>query len=305
MVASCGEDKEQPVLKGPAPTSCIQQIQKDHPGKLLILLLGSATSSETIKSCAVLDEYIQTKPNESAVVFVDVPSNAVSGNFSAKWLHRFTRIADKGRVLADKLSFLYSPTLYIFDKDGVLRFRGGCELHEFSSIVDDILQEKTDSPKRIYSRLMPKKGSKAPLFLGKNIDGSEINLPAISGKRGILIVFVRAASSTSIKEFEDLDSLAFPLGQEGFPTLVVINNEEDASFERLKKYSDVMTLIPDLHNSIFNKYAISTTPYFYLIDNSGTVLAHRSFTKGAVIKTVDKYLGEIRTNDSYNCFSGG
>jgi len=305
FLSACGEKDNQVSLKVPPPSSCIKPIQKDYPDQILILLLGRDAFPGTEKATVVLDDYVKNKPSGVTVLRVDVPLPGETLEPFFQWSHSFDRIYDNGRVIADQLSFFYYPTLYIFDKDGVLRFQGGCDIHEFPAIVNDILAEKSGDQKRIYSRIMLRAGTQAPLFSAKKIDGLSTDLQSISGNKGILIFFARETCALSLKELDNLDRLVAPLNREGIATVVIVQDEGKSSLESFRKYADRMTIIPDVGNTIFNKYSVTVTPYFYLVGNCGTIFSHRSFTERAAISTVNGYLEQELIKDSLNSWGAG
>jgi len=305
FISACGKKNEPPSLKVPPPSTCIKQIQKDNPGQILVMLFGRNECPGTRKATTILDDYAATKPPGVTILRVDVPLPGEKLATLPEWSHRFDRIADKERSIADQLSFFYYPTLYIFDKDGVLRFQGGCDVHEFPAIVKNILSEKKGDKKKVYSRIMPEIGAPAPTLAAKEINGTSVDLKSISGSKGVLLFFARASCPFSMKELVNLDELAGPLNDNGISTALIIQDEGKDSLSRFEKYKSKMTLIPDTGNYVFNKYAVSVTPYFYLVDTCGTIFAHRSFTKGAVINTVNGYLEQKRIKDSLNSLGAG
>ena len=303
-LSSCGK-KANSVSKAPPSNNAIEEIRQKHPGDILLLLFGKEGCPGTAKATAVLDSYMKNKPDGVTVIRIDVPLPGKDAELPEKWNHSFEDIADKNREMASALSFFYYPTLYIFDKDGVLRFQGGCDLQEVSDIVQKILAEKPDSEKVIYTKIMPETGTPAPDFDAETIDGIKVSLRNIIGNKGALLLFTRKSCPFSRKAVNDFQTLIPQFREAGITTALIVEDEGEDSCLGLKKYADKMYVIPDHKNKIFNKYAVTATPYFYFIDSCGNIFAHRSFTEGAALNTMNGFLEQARVKDSFNISGAG
>ena len=304
LISSC-KKREDTFTYVSKPRKCIEPIRKKYPGQVLVLLFGREKCPGTKKATAVLDEYMKRKPEGVTVLRVDVPLPGQAFAPEGEWTHSFERTADPRRVIADQLSFFYYPTLYIFDKDAVLRFSGGCDLHEFPAVVKKIIAEKKGEKKRLFSKAMPAAGSSAPDFSAKTTDGLSVTLRSLSAEKGLCLFFTRASCSFSLKELDNMHSLIKPLESEGIATALIVQDEGKDALDPFLKYKESMIIIPDTGNTIFNKYDVSVTPYFYFIDGCGKIFSHRSFTKGAVLNTMTGYLQETQIKDSFNVQGAG
>jgi len=116
----------QPGFQGQSAGS-LQDILTQHRGQVLVLLLGRDGCPGTANATLVLDAYAAAQTKGIAVLRLDVSLPGEELKLAGKWSHGFNRLLDKDRRVADELEFFYYPTLYIFDREGIQRFAGGCD----------------------------------------------------------------------------------------------------------------------------------------------------------------------------------
>ena len=158
--------------------------------------------------------------------------------------------------------------------------------------------------KVVYTKVMPKVGMPAPWFTGKKLDGSEVSLKSLLGKKGLFLFFCRKKCS-SMKKWDNFQSIIPQLAKNGISSVAIISDEGDDAFAAFKIYAEKMTIIPDREDKIFNQYVVTGTPYFYLIDNCGTIFLHRSFTKRSALNAMSGHLNQSRIKDSFNVQGAG
>ncbi len=100
---------------------------------------------------------------------------------SAAETRRLSLRARRARGGGDPELFL-PPDAFIFDRDGVGRYRGGCEPEKVKSIVTALPQEEPDAAKTDFAQL-PEAGSLAPSFEAATLDGKTVALDDLRGKK--------------------------------------------------------------------------------------------------------------------------
>jgi peroxiredoxin Q/BCP len=284
---SCGEKKAPSSGTGDA-----KDIVAAHHGKILVLLLGREDCPGTAKATKILDDYTARKPADSVIVRVEVPLPDEDLKPPKAWPHRFPYALDKGRALAERLEFFYYPTLYVYDREGELRFTGGCDATRLPELIGEIASEKPGATKKNYSLPLPAAGAPAPAFSGKNVNGDDVTLEGLRGKRGTLLFFGATSCPFSVKALSALRTMATEFGGKDVSFVVVNRGQEKENIAPI--YSENAPGLPvvwDKSGDICTAYGVDAVPFFFLLDGDGKITQRRSFTAGAATGAVNALLG--------------
>lgn len=264
-----------------------------YRGKTLVLLMGMPGCPGTAKAAGFLAEYSREKPEGVAVVRLDVapPGDSVAEprGGDAGFVHE----VDRGRKVADRLEFFFYPTLYILDKDGKVRFRGGCEPDRVREMVAEIAAERPGAPTRVYTPPLPAVGTAAAAFAGKDLDGKDVSLEALRGKAATLLFFGSTTCPYSKDAVSSLPALAAEFGGKGAAVAVVNIGESPKAIRPFyASKAPRITVVADETSDIGEKkYGVRTVPFFYVLDKAGKIAARRPFTPDAARLALAKALG--------------
>lgn len=264
-----------------------------YRGKTLVLLMGMPGCAGTVKASGFLAEYSREKPEGVAVVRLDVAppgdSLAEPKGGDAGFAHKL----DRDRTVADRLEFFFYPTLYILDKDGKVRFRGGCEPDRVKEMVAEIAAERPGAPKRVYTPPLPAVGTAAAAFAGKDLGGKDVRLDMLRGKAATLLFFGSTACPYSKDAVSSLPALAAEFKGKGAAVAVVnIGQAPKAIRPFYARQAPRITVVADETSDIGEKkYGVRTVPFFYVLDKAGKIAARRPFTPGAARVALAKTLG--------------
>ncbi len=264
-----------------------------YRGKTLVLLMGMPECPGTAKATVFLSEYAREKPEGVAIVRLDVPppgeSLAEPKGGDAGFVHK----VDRDRKVADRLEFFFYPTLYILDKDGKVRFRGGCEPVRVWEMVAEITAERPGAPKRVYTPPLPAVGTAAAAFAGKDLAGKDVSLDSLRGKAATLLFFGSTTCPYSKDAVSSLPALAAEFGGKGAAVAVVnIGESPEAIRPFYASKAPKITVVADETSDIGEKkYGVRTVPFFYVLDKAGKIAARRPFTPDAARLALAKALG--------------
>jgi peroxiredoxin len=264
-----------------------------YRGTILVLLMGMPECPGTAKASVFLSEYAREKPEGVAFLRFDVapPGGSVAepkGGDSGL-VHK----VDRDRKVADWLEFFFYPTLYIIDKDGEVRFRGGCEPVRVWEMVAEIAAERPGAPKRVYTPPMPEVGSAAAAFAGKDLDSKDVNLDALRGKAATLLFFGSTTCPYSKDAAGSLPALVAEFKGKGAGVAVVnIGEPPEAIRGFYAKKAPRITVLADETGDIGEKkYGVRSVPFFYVLDEAGKIAARRPFTPDSARMALGKTLG--------------
>lgn len=291
MLAAAGgcERSSAPRKKARAPVDPLAR----YRGKALVLLMGMPGCPGTANATGFLGDYAREKPEDVSIVRLDVAppggSLAEPEGGDAGFVHEL----DRGRKVADWLEFFYYPTLYILDKEGEVRFRGGCEPDRVKEMVAEILAERPGAARRVYTPRMPKVGTPAAAFAGKGLDGKAVSLGTLRGKAATLLFFGSTTCPYSTRAVPSLPALAAEFGKKGAEIVIVnIGKTEKATRSFYSEKAPGITVIADEGSEIGDaKYSVRTVPFFYVLDKDAKVAARRPFTLHAARASLAKAMG--------------
>ncbi|MBI5778519.1 MAG: TlpA family protein disulfide reductase [Planctomycetes bacterium] len=270
----------------------LQDILTQHRGQVLVLLLGRDGCPGTAAATKVLDEYVATPSKEIDVIRLDVPLPAEELKLSGKWSHRFHRLLDQDRRVADELEFFYYPTLYVFDREGEKRFAGGCDKDKIGLMVKEILAEQPGEKKKIYTLPQPAIGQDAPVFFARLLTGESVNLEWLTGPKGLLIFFSRTSCPFSMEQLPLAKTLVGQIAGNGVK-VVIVNQEESADkiTPIYQKHCAELPIIWDKDGAICQAFGVDAVPFFFLLNQDGKIVQRRSFTYDAALNAVEVMLG--------------
>lgn len=140
-------------------------------------------------------------------------------------------------------------------------------------IFSDKLVFKTNPlSQKSEENFKPVIGSYVPLFTLKTSRQTEINLEDLRGQN-ILLVFWNTGCDYSVKELSDLKEFTdLYRGQ-----IIVLAIDIKESAQTIKEYEEKekinFTILLDEDGAIAQKYQIDGTPYHFLIDKEGKIVA--------------------------------
>ncbi len=277
-------------------TSCSSQpiaSLEPHRGEVLVLLMGKPGCAGTKEAMRFLTGYQEARPAGVSVVRVDVPPLEGSLGDPGELPEGFPYEVDKTRVIADRLDFFFYPTLYILDRDGEVRFSGGCEPDEVQRIVSELLAEKRGDVKKMYSPSMPAPGERAVSFKGISLDGQRVTLDDLRGPSATFLFFGSTTCPFSRKAAEKIPALAAEFGQKG-ATVVII--DKSGTREAVKDFYTVKSpgipVVVDENGGISEKdFGIQVVPFFFLLDAKGLIAYRMPFTEEAARQALLRTLG--------------
>ena len=281
-----------------------------YRGRTLVLLMGMPKCPGTAKASRFLSEYAREKPEGVALLQLDVrppggwlpgelalptdsPAPTAAGKEAVPGDAGLAHEVDRGRAVADRLAFFYYPTLYILDRDGKVRFRGGCEPDRVRRMVAEIRAERPGAPKRVYTPPLPAVGSPAAAFAGKDLDGRAVSLRTLRGDKATLLFFGSTTCPYSTRAVPGLPALKAEFKGKGAEIVIVnIGKVEKTTRSFYAEKAPRITVVADEGREISEKkYGVRTVPYLYVIDKAGKVAARRAYTPAAARASLAKSLG--------------
>jgi thiol-disulfide isomerase/thioredoxin len=262
-------------------------------GKVFLLLLGRDGCPGTVKTTPMLDALVKARPGKVQALRLDVPLPAESGyRASSEWKCSYPREVDTERRVASELEFFFYPTLYVFDRDGELRFTGGCEPGPFGKMLDEILAEKPGAKKKVYTLPLVAEGHTGPEVSGKLLGGGAASLKRLGGSKATLLFFSDTTCPFTVKELPNLAKIA-AAGREKGVNVVIVDRGSDAAAIRpvYAKGAPGIPVVLDADRKVFRAYGVDAVPFHYLLAADGKVVSRRPFTAGAAGESVASLLG--------------
>jgi len=265
---------------GPAQgAGALQDLLKAHRGRILVLLLGREDCPGTMKSTAILDEYVSRKPREVDVVRLDTPLPGETPPPVSEWKHPFPRATDENRRIADELGFFYYPTLYLFDRKGEKRFEGGCDASQIDAMVKEILAERPGSAKRSFTVPMIRPGEAAPAFSAVTLEGKPATLDTLRGTSATLLFFSKTTCPFTIQALPQLGRLTRDFQGRGVGVAIVdVGGTPEIVRPVYEKSAPGFPAVLDQEGAVAKAYGIDAVPSFVLLNGENLVAATRSFT---------------------------
>ncbi|MFH1226275.1 MAG: redoxin domain-containing protein [Planctomycetota bacterium] len=272
----------------------------NQKGKLVVALLGIEGCTKTGEATEVLAKMSQDCPADIKIGRLDVPIPDSQYKPLTDWKHGYYHAIDDDRAAAKRLEFFYYPTLYVIDRDGAVRYSGGCDEAQLKTMLAEMLQEPAGGQKKFYTPPLPAVGSKAPGFQALNLNGESVNLDAFPDKGATVLFFTSVDCPFSRQAAQGIVSLEKDFPDKG-ATIVTI--EKSPNQDTVNKFYEEIKLqgpvIRDNDNSISKKYGVEPIPFYFVIDKQGNIAGHGPYTAEAVRQALSVLLGvkPAGTND--------
>lgn len=269
-----------------------QDVLAGYKGKVLVLLLGMPDCPGTRAATEFLNGYVKEKPEGVEVLRLDVatPEGKLSGPEPGIAI---PRQVDTSRQVAQKLEFFYYPTLYLIDRDGVVRFSGGCDPEKVKAMVKELAAEKPGAEKKMFTPPLLPVGKPMPAFTARTLAGEEKKLDDLKGKKATLLLFGATSCPFSNQALEALPQILKDYGEKGVALAVVTRSP---ATEETKKLHDQkapgITVLADPEDKIgMGLCHVPAVPFFFVLDAAGNVSARQPFTDAGARAALDVALG--------------
>lgn len=287
-------------------TASLSEFLTPFRGKVLVLLLGRDGCPGTAKATKALDTWVPAKPANVVVLRLDVPLPNEKLRLDGPWDHPYPRRLDECRRIASELDFFYYPTLYVFDREGELRFTGGWDAARIDAMTREILAETPGWPKKIYTLPMPAPGGIAPAIAAVDGAGKPVSIAALRGERATLLVFAKTSCPFTVEALPAVKSIADEFRKDGV-AVVIVNNGEAAQASR-DVYDHLTPGVPiawDPSGKTDTAYGVDTTPFFFLLDKEDRIVRRRSLTPAAAMGAINALLGRGAERPRFNPTEAG
>jgi peroxiredoxin len=286
IVASCGHRDAKKTVSDP-------DIISQNKGKVIVALLGMPGCPGTQQATAFLTDFSTTKPAGVVLYRVDVPLEGKPLQKAANVSSNINYLVDTHRTTANQFEFFFYPTLYIVDRDGVVRFTGACEPEKVKAMVSELLAEKPGGEKKMYTQPLIKVGEVIPDFRISDVNNKKTSLGAHCASNGAILFFSATTCPFSVGALSDLETLKKDFKSSKFK-YVIVSLGEDA-----KTVKDVYSgkspgsiVLIDADKSVSAKYfGVSAVPFFYVLNKNRMVVDRRPFVYGTAKAAIAKALG--------------
>jgi len=260
----------------------------DHKGSVLVLLLGMPGCPGTETATVFLAGYKSAIPGGVSILRLDVPPpdgklEPATNNIG------IPRAFDTGRVIATKLEFFFYPTLYLLDRDGVVRFAGSCEPAKVKEMVAEVAAEEPGAPKKMYTPPLLALGAPMPEWSGTNLAGKAVTLASLRGEKATVLFFGAVSCPFSNKALESLPKLAKDYAGKGVSVTIVTRSAADAATRSLHaKAAPGIPVVADPMDAIGKAVChVPAVPFFFVLDGTGKATARQPFTDAAARAALD------------------
>jgi len=277
-------------LPAPAPADSAAPLAA-YRGRTLVLLMGMPGCPGTEEATAFFTGYATRKPAQVELLRIDVPPPEGKLDPGMPWSAPFPRQLDTDRRIAGALGFFSYPTLYVIDRDGTVRFSGPCETAKVETMVAEIAAEAPGSPKRMFSPAMPEVGTRAPAFSGTTLDGREVALDGLRGRRATLLLFGSTTCPFSTAAARALPELAAAYADQGL-AVAIVNQGGTVEAMRAAYAGQTLPVVIDADAAISSgKYGVWAVPFSFVLDADGSVVSRQAYSAAAGKAAVAKALG--------------
>jgi len=272
-------------------------VLESRRGQVLVLLLGAPGCPGTQAATEFLTGYQREAPRGVAILRLDVP--VPGGPLGAdRGPVAIPRSTDPERKVADRLEFFFYPTLYILDRDGEVRFAGGCEPARVREVVAALRAERPGEPKRSFTPPLLAPGSAAPAFAGKTPAGEALGSEQLRGPKAALFFFGATDCPFSNQALAALPGLVRDYGARGAAVAVITRSPAGEETARLhREQAPGVSVLCDPQGRIGQElYRVPAVPFFYALDGQGRITARGPFTEPAARAALDRALGLAGTS---------
>jgi thiol-disulfide isomerase/thioredoxin len=292
-IVSCSREANTPGAKPAKPATAPSDIITQNKGKILVALFGMETCPGTEKSTPLLAEFARNKPEGVVVYRIDVPLAGHPFEEAKNLSPDLSYAIDNGRAMATRLEFFFYPTLYIFDRDGVVRFSGGLEPDRLRTMVSELLAEVPGTEKKMYTQPLVKAGEIIPDFTISNSNGSATNLSQLCADTGAMLLFSTTTCPFSLAAVDDFEKVKKDLSGKKFNYVIVTFGEDAKNVGDLyAAKSPGSIVVVDADKSVSSKYfAVSAVPFVYVLNKDRKVVDRFPFTYDKAKAVVAKAQG--------------
>lgn len=269
------------------------RVLEPYRGRVLVLLMGMPGCDGTARADRFLSSYVARKPDGVEILRLDVPPpNGILGAQAGRIGGPFPCQIDYDRLVATHLEFFFYPTLYLFDRDGEIRFAGDCEEARVEAMVAELAAEPPGATKIYYTQPLPKIGTPAAAFKGVTAAGRALTLPDVQGARATLLFFGATFCPYSQAATVQLPKLAADYQARGVRVAVVNIGETAETIGRYyEEKAPGLAVLVDPAKEIARAYGVGGVPFFFVIKANGTIAARQPYTDAVARQALDEALG--------------
>lgn len=268
-------------------------ILSECQGNVTVLLMGSPGCPGSQEANRVLRKFDGTKPDGVSIVRVEVPPPGGTMTLPDGWNPGIPFLVDTDRQTAEAFDFYYYPTLYIFDRDGAMRFKGDCKEDRVSEVVESLVAERPGAEKTSFNKALPSAGTPAAAFSATTIDGNKVSLAKLKGDKATLLVFGSTTCPYSKKAMPCVPRIMSDYASKGLSVAIV--NAGGTAGEIGPFYKDAapgVTVVVDSASDISSKkYGVNTVPFFYVLDAGGKIAYRMAFNEETAREAIEAVLG--------------
>lgn len=291
---SLGETETVKQIVKPIPAS---DVIMQNKGNVVVALLGMEGCPGTETATTFLADFSKTKPEGVRICRVDVPLPGRKVEKAGNVSSALEYLVDNDRTLARRLEFFFYPTLYIMDRDGVVRFSGGCDPDKVRMMATELASEPAGAEKKMYTPPLVRVGEIIPDFNIGDINGKEVSLGKLCGQDGAILFFGSTYCPFSLDATADLERLKKDFADRKLSYVVVsFGQTADKVREVYARETPGSVVVIDADKSVSGRqFGVSAVPFFYLLDKNRKVLDRCPFVydsvKSAIVKAQGKANG--------------
>jgi peroxiredoxin len=263
-----------------------------HQGEVLVVLMGKPDCPGTEKGMRFFTRFQRTLSEGVAYLRVDVPPPGGSLKKEVEPNPGIHYMVDRDRDLAEKLNFFYYPTLFILDREGYVRYRGGVDEKRTPEIISKLLAEQPGTAKTAFTDPVLQVGQKLEGFTGSSLSGGQLSYKGLRGKEGTLLIFSAMSCPFSKKAVVKAPEILSKFNDQGI-SVVIINEDESAEAQAF--YRDNTPGIPVLADPDRriggSQFGVQTVPFFFVMDKDDMVAYRMPFTGEVAVQAVEGILG--------------
>lgn len=310
LACSCKErgaptdtDTKVPPTNEPKKKMTAVEMIDANEGKIQIVLLGMPGCPGTEEATPKLIAYAKIADAKVVVARVDVPPTDSPLKTPEGLDPSLLYAVDTDRKLASRLEFFFYPTLFILDGDLTIRYHGDADLDAIGKMVNEMGQEDPSTTKKIYTVPLPKVGEAIPKFELPTLAGDKTNLAAVTKATANLVLFCNTTCPYSRKAAQSLADLKKTFAGKSLSMTII--NYGQAKDVIKGFYADVpdCTVMVDQERTISRQtFKVMATPFFFVLDKDGKILARQPFTMDRAKSCLGKALGVTVTDDAAGGF---
>lgn len=268
-------------------------------GKVVVLLLGIEGCGGTLRATKVLAEMSQDCPDDVVLARLDVPTPGGQFKPLTNWDYDYFFAVDTDRAVANRLDFFYYPTLYILDREGEVRYAGGCDIEKLKTMLDEIRAEKLGSKKKFYTPPLPAVGTPAAGFIAKSFEGKDIDLTKFPTKGATLLFFTSVDCPFSREAAKKLPVLEKEFADNDVTIVTIEKGTTDAINALYNQITLKGPVVLDKDGVISQKYGVEPVPFYFVIDKDGKIAGRGPYTEASARQMLQVALGlkKSGTND--------